>query len=165
MRLPLIVVSIISCFSNGRGGNSHHGSATKGHNEHEQPVGDQAENPHEVSKGSGETELSDLAVEGVEPAVEKLKLGLAARGLEGNQVVGGGGGHVQSLLVDVDLGRGREHLEDVEVGGGNRPGVAEDGLVVAVQESHVRSVGQNSKLASGLVEGLLNLVAAACKSC
>jgi hypothetical protein len=101
--------------------------------------------------------LGQLAVHGVEPgAGMTVELVLATRGLEGDQGVGGGGGQVESLAVDLDSCRLRKHLENVEAGRASGPGVAENRLVVAVQVSHMRGVVEKRKLGSGLVEGLLN---------
>lgn len=95
-------------------GGLHHSSATEGNKQHEQPVGNEAESPHHVAKGNRKAKLSDLAIEGMEPTFDELELLLAARLLQGDKLVGGGRGHVESFLVDVDGGRGREHLEDIE---------------------------------------------------
>jgi hypothetical protein len=112
---------------------SHHGAATKRHNKHEEPVGNQVHSPHEVAKGNGKTELSKLSVEGVEVGacvVEELIL--VTSGVEVDKGVGSGSGQVESLAVDLDGRRLGKHLEDVEAGGTGRPGIAEDRLVVAV---------------------------------
>jgi hypothetical protein len=140
-----------------KGGYSHHCAAAKGHNKHEKPVGDEVHGPHQVTEGNGQAMLGQLAVHGVEPgAGMTVELVLATRGLEGDQGVGGGGGQVESLAVDLDSCRLRKHLENVEAGRASGPGVAENRLVVAVQVSHMRGVVEKRKLGSGLVEGLLN---------
>ncbi|KAI6751761.1 hypothetical protein HG531_006457 [Fusarium graminearum] len=101
--------------------------------------------------------LGQLAVHGVEPgAGMTVELFLATRGLEGDQSVGGGGGQVESLAVDLDSCGLGKHLENVEAGRAGRPGIAKNRLVVAVQVSHVGSLVEERKLGSGLVEGLLD---------
>lgn len=136
--------------------NSHHGSAAEGDEKHEQPVGDQAESPHDVAEGHGETVLGGLAVEGVEPAINEDEVLLVTRGLEGDQVIRGGGGQVEPLLVNLDGCRLGKQVKDVEAGGASGPRVAQDGLVVAVQIGHVRAVLEKRELGRGLVEGLLD---------
>jgi hypothetical protein len=85
-----------------------------------------------------------------------MELVLATGGLKGDQSVGGGGGQVESLAVDLD-GRGfGKHIEDVKARRASRPGVAQNGLVVAVQVGHMGGVLEERKLGSGLVEGLLD---------
>jgi len=137
--------------------NLHHGAAAKGHNKHEKPVGNQVHGPHKVTEGDSQTILGELAVGGVEPSAGMaMELVLATRGLKGDQSVGGGGGQVESLAVDLD-GRGLgKHIKDVKTRRAGRPGVAKNGLVVAVQVGHMRGVFEERKLGSGLVEGLLD---------
>jgi len=60
---------------------THHGAANHGDNEHESPVGNEAESPQDVANGESKAELGNLAVEGVEIRVKKLKRLLASRKL------------------------------------------------------------------------------------
>jgi hypothetical protein len=143
--------------------NSHHGAAAERHNKHEEPVGNQVHSPHEVAKGNGKTELSKLSIEGVEVGAGMAEeLILVTSGVEVDKGVGSGSGQVESLAVDLDGRRLGKHLENVEAGGTGRPGIAENGLVVAVQVGHMRGVIEERKLGSGLVEGLLDIVTSAC---
>jgi hypothetical protein len=136
---------------------SHHGAATKRHNKHEEPVGNEVHGPHQVTEGNGQAILGQLAVHGVEPgAGMTVELVLATRGLEVDQSVGGGGGQVESLAVDLDSRGLGKHLENIEARRAGRPGVAENRLVVAVQVSHMGGLVEERKLGSGLVEGLLD---------
>lgn len=78
-----------------------------------------------------------------------------------DEVIGRDGRHVEALGVDVD-GRGsRQQLEDPDGAGGSGPGIAEDGLVVAVDKSSVGRVRLESKSSSRLVESLFNSTAVA----
>lgn len=87
---------------------------------------------------------------------------LVTSGVKVDKSVGSGSGQVESLAVDLDGRRLGKHLKDVEAGGTGRPGIAENGLVVAVQVGHMRGVIEERKLGSGLVEGLLDGVTSAC---
>lgn len=137
--------------------NSHHGAATERDNEHEEPVGDEAHSPHEVAEGNSYAILGKLTVEGMEPAaINAMELVLATGLVEGNQSVRGGGGQVKPLAINLDGRRFGEHLNDIEAGGTCRPGIAENGLVVAIQVGHMGGVVEERKLGSGLVEGLLD---------
>lgn len=142
----------------------HHGSATQGDEEHEEPAGDEVESPCDVGKGEGDAVFNGLAVERVEPTltIDEVESLLATRGVEVDEFIRGRGSQVESPLVDLDRRRGREHLEDVEVGGCRRPGVAEDGLVVAVHQAHVGSTRKDCELGGRLVEGRLDPAAVAC---
>lgn len=135
----------------------HHGAATERDNEHEEPVGDETHSPHEVAEGNSYAVLGKLAVEGMEPAaVNAVELVLATGLVEGNQSVRGCGSQVKPLAVNLDGRRFGEHLNDIEAGGTRRPGIAENGLVVAIQVGHMGGVVEERKLGSGLVEGLLD---------
>lgn len=150
--------------SRGRGLHAagHHASTGKGDNQHEEPVGDEAKSPHDVAVGNGETKLGDLAVEGVEPRVEKnetsLLLGLSS---ELDKVFGGGGGKVESLLVDVNCSGSRKHVDGPDASSTGGPGIAQNRLVIAVEHAHIRRPRQDGKLGSGFVKSLLNLAAVA----
>lgn len=93
----------------------------------------------------------------MEPAaINAMELVLATGLVEGNQSVRGGGGQVKPLAINLDGRRFGEHLNDIEAGGTCRPGIAENGLVVAIQVGHMGGVVEERKLGSGLVEGLLD---------
>lgn len=144
--------------------NLHHGSATEGDNKHEEPVGNKAESPHNVTKGNSKAKLSELAVEGVEEAlgVNTLQVLLYTGFVPRGKSLSGGSGQVDALLVNlVDGGLG-EHVNDIEGGGTGRPGVAENGLVVTVEVANVGSVIEERELGSRFVECLLNLAAVTC---
>lgn len=141
---------------------THHASACKGHNQHEEPVGDEAKRPHDVTVGDGQTQLSDLAVEGVEPRIEEHKAGLLLVGSpELDEVIGRGGRKVQSLLVDVHGRGGRKHVEGPDGSGAGGPRITQDRLVVAVEHAHVRRAREDGELGGRFVEGLLNVAAVA----
>lgn len=140
----------------------HHASAEERNDEHEEPAGDERESPGEVAKGNSETQLGTLAVVGVEPGLVDGQAGVVA--LESQEVLGGGGGQVDPLFVNVDLrGRG-EHIEDPKAARAGGPAVAENGLVIAVEQAYVRRIRERSQLSGRLVESSLELVAVAWSS-
>lgn len=161
--LPLII-AISYTRVNGRRqwiSNLHHASAGERDNQHEHPLGHEVENPEKVAKGDRQAKLGGLAIEGVEPRVEEGEGLLVASLLQLDKLLRSNGGKVKPLLVDVDGGRLGEHLEGPEVADVGGPGIAEDGLVVAVENAHVRGVWELCKLGCRLVEGGFNLVTVA----
>lgn len=95
----------------------------------------------------------------MEVTVVEAEVVLGLLGVEVEKSLAGGGGQVETSAVDVDGRRRGQHLEHPEGPGARGPGVAEDGLVVAVDQGRVRGVGQSSELARGLVEGSFDLEA------
>lgn len=143
---------------------THHGATNHGDNEHESPVGNEAESPQDVADGERKSELGNLAIEGVEPRVEKLK-GFPAVGVESDEVIDSGAGQVETSLVDINGSRLGKHIKGPDGADTSGPGVAEDALVFAVKGSHVRSLGGDGEAAGGLGEGLFNLFALAWGAC
>lgn len=141
----------------------HEETAAKGNKHHKGPLGNDAETPHDIAKGNRQAELSQLAVEGVEIRVQE-DVALAVVLVVVHDALRGNAGQVLAGSVDVDDGRGRQHVDGPDGADASRPAVAENGFVVAVEESHVRSLGENSKLAGGLVEGLFGLAAVTYRS-
>lgn len=139
-----------------RGGYSHHGAADERDANHKQPAGDDVKDPGDVSKGHRESELSGLAVERVEPGVEELST--VAIVLDSDDIVGGDGAHVEALLVDVNGGGLGQHLKDPDIACAGGPAVAEDGLVLAIDEAHVGGRGEESESGCRLVVGGLDAI-------
>lgn len=52
---------------------------------------------------------------------------------------------VHALAVDLDGRRRGHHVDGPDRSGGGRPAVAEDGLVIAVDDGHVRRLGQQGE--------------------
>ena len=98
----------------------------------------------------------------MEPRVEQLEAAPVLLLCQGHEVGRSGASVVETALVDVDRGRSREHLEDPKVTWVGGPRVAEDGLVVAVDDAHVRGARGESEDAGGLVECIIDDSAAAC---
>lgn len=140
---------------------SHHSSAKHGHNDHEEPARNQVEAPEDVANNGRESVLSEPTVERVEDAVVQLALALVAVLLQLDEVVAGDGGQVESLGVEIDRGRRGKHLEDPKSASRGGPGVAKDGLVLAVEHCGVRGARSHGELGCGLVESGLDLVAMA----
>jgi hypothetical protein len=145
-------------------GDIHHSSAEHGHADHEEPAGNQVEEPEDVADNGGQSVLSEPAIEGVEDTVVQLGLLLVAILLQLDKVIAGNGGHVEALGPQVDGSRGRQHLKDPESTGGRRPGVAQNRLILTVEHGSVGSAGGDSELGCSLVEGLLDAIAVACSS-
>lgn len=143
---------------------THHRAADHGDNEHESPVGNEAESPEDVADGNRKAELGNLAVEGMEPRVEELE-GLLAVGVESDEVVDSGARHVEASLVDVNGSRLGQHLKGPDGADASGPRVAEDALVLAVENSHMRCLGGDGEAAGGFVEDLLDLLTLACIAC
>lgn len=95
--------------------------------------------------------------EGLEQSVSWLLAVVVA----GDNGLGGSAGEVEAGSVDVNGSGGREHFKGPDDTGTGRPRVAENGLVVAVEDGHVGSLGEDGKLSSGSVEGLFDGFAAA----
>lgn len=136
--------------------NLHKASAGERNDQHEGPVGEEAEKPQDVANRSGQAKLNGLAVKGVEPRIDESKALLASRLVQLDNVVRGDGGKVQSGLVDVDGGGFGKHLDSPDVAGVGRPSVAKDRLAVTVDKAHMGSVWELGKLDRRLVEGSLN---------
>lgn len=136
----------------------HHASACKGYNQHEQPVGNQTERPHGIAVGHRETELRDLAVEGVEPRIQQheasLVLGLGR--VELDEVLRRSCGHVESLLVNLHGSRRRKHIDGPDASRAGGPGIAQNRLVIAVDNAHEGRTGDDGKLGCRFVEGLFD---------
>lgn len=90
--------------------------------------------------------------EGLEQSVARL-LAVVVVGENG---LGGGAAEVETVCVDVNGGGGREHVKGPDDTGTGRPRVAENGLVVAVEDGHVGGLGEDGKLSSGSVESLFD---------
>lgn len=139
--------------------NLHEASASERNDQHEGPVGEEAEKPHNVAKWSGQAKLNGLAVKGVEPRIEENKALLVSGLVQLDNVVRGDGGKVQPGLVDIDGGGLGKHLDSPDVARVGRPSVAKDGLVVTVDKAHMGSIWELGKLGRRLVEGSLNSAA------
>lgn len=105
--------------------------------------------------------LGEPALPGVECALVKLEVLLVAVLVHRHDVVGRSGGGVEPLGPDFDLGGLGDHLKDPDNARRDRPRVAEDGLLLAVEIADRRGIRHESKLGGRLVEDLLNVVAAA----
>lgn len=140
----------------------HHSAAKHGDTNHESPAGDGVHDPQDITHSGGEAVLGQLSVVRVEEPVMQLSVGPVAILVQLDEVVRGHGGHVEALGVDVDRGRGGQDLEDPEGAGGGGPGVAEDGLVVAVDQGGMGAVGLKGEFGGCLVESLLDSVTMAC---
>lgn len=139
----------------------HHASAGEGDDEHKRPLGNEVEDPEKVAKRDGQAKLGGLAVEGVPEGLEQDKVLLVASLLQLHNLVRSDGGKVKSLLVDVDGGGLWEHVEGPDVANVGGPGIAKDGLVVAVEDAHVRSGWELRKLGSSTLESGFKPVTAA----
>ena len=139
----------------------HHAAAEEGHEEHHGPAGDDVEHVEEVAKRDGETVLGEGTLEGVEVSVMVCPALLVTLVVQVDVGLIGGGGHVHALAVDLDrCGRGY-HVDSPDSSAACRPAVAENGLVVAVDDCQVRGFGEQGEPGGGGVEGLLNLLAVA----
>lgn len=139
----------------------HHASAGEGDNEHKRPLGNEVEDPEKVAKRDGQAKLGGLAVEGVPEGLEQDKVLLVASLLQLHNLVRSDGGKVKPLLVDVDGGGLGEHVEGPDVANVGGPGIAKDGLVVTVEDAHVRSGWELRKLSSSTLESGFKPVTAA----
>lgn len=142
----------------------HHGTRGEGDNEHEKPVGKDVEEPQDVGKRHAETELGNLALEGVEVGVDlgPALISSLVGDAEGDHVVRGDQGDVEAVLVDVDLLGVGENVDGPDVASTDHPAAAQEGLVIAVEVTHLGAARRKGELGGSLVEGLVELTAAAC---
>lgn len=91
----------------------------------------------------------------------QLELVGPIRGVQVHEGLAGGRGEVQSLAPDVNLGRLGHHLESPESSSAGGPRVAEDRLVIAVEQGQMRLLGLSRELGRRLLECGLDLVAVA----
>lgn len=155
MRRDLRILSALSLPWAYLAQHSHHGPTGERHKQHEKPAGDEVEEPQSVAEGNGQTKLGSLAVEGVEPRLDLVPLltGILVVGAESDHVIGGDGGDIEPVAVDVDLRTGGgEHVNSPGETGTGSPAAAQDRLVVAVDVRHVGGAGQDGELGGGLVE-------------
>lgn len=143
---------------------SHQRSAEERNNKHHSPRGNSAQGPEEVANGDSDTILSKLAIKGMEPAaVLKLAPALLVTGDVGiNNFLSGDGGEIQALDENISLSRGGEDIKSPENTGGSRPAVAENRLIVAVDVSEMRRLGELSELEGCITVCGFDLVAVAC---
>lgn len=104
--------------------NLHHCSAKHGHDDHEEPAGNQVKEPKNIADRSGQSVLGKPAVKRMENAVMELACLSVSILLQLYKIVTRNGSQVQALGIEIDGSWLRSHLEDPESTSGCRPGVA-----------------------------------------
>lgn len=139
----------------------HDGPAEEGDDDHGEPRGHLGEAPQNVGDRDGELVLGEEAVEWVPVALIRgglLVLAVNDKLLEG---LGGGGGAVQGDIADSGrgsrlVGKGLGDLEVVQRWRADRPRVAKDGFLVAVDGSKLGGVRLGGEDGQGSLRGLAN---------
>lgn len=139
----------------------HHCPAEHGDEDHECPAGKEVEDPDNPSDGSCEAVLGKRAIERVEETIVQLGRRLEAFIPHFDDVIGCYGCHIQSPRPDVDRSRLRKDLEDPDRTDWGGPRVAENRLVLAIDEGGMGGAGCNGPFSGGLVERGLDLATVA----